>query len=85
MTDISLQTLCVCVRYNFPFLSFAKIVYLIVWCLSFQMKDEGTLPRYRLTDRLRTLRNFRPRPEEGKEMKDERGLDNVAFPEGSWE
>ena len=46
------------------------------------MKDEGTLPRYLVTRRLRTLRNSRPRPEEGKVMKDERGLDNVAFPEG---
>ncbi|XP_020626412.1 uncharacterized protein LOC110063758 [Orbicella faveolata] len=54
-------------------------------CGKRQVSDEATLPKNRLADRLRTLRNSRPRPEEGKSMKDERGLNSKAFPEGSWE
>jgi len=43
------------------------------------VSDEATVPKNRLADRLRTLRNSRPRPEEGKSMKDERGLKKKPF------
>ncbi|KAL9971337.1 hypothetical protein ACROYT_G023849 [Oculina patagonica] len=56
-------------------------------CGKRQVNDEVTLPRSRLANRLRSLRNSRP-PEEGrsnKEEKDERRLGNIADPKGSWE
>ena len=49
------------------------------------MWNDATLARNRLADRVRMLRNARPRPDEGKGMKDNNGLENAAFPEGSWE
>jgi len=49
------------------------------------MGNDATLARNRLADRVRMLRNPRLRPDEGKGMKDDNGMENMAFPEGSWE
>ncbi|KAL9971338.1 hypothetical protein ACROYT_G023850 [Oculina patagonica] len=54
-------------------------------CGKRQVNDEVTLPRSRLANRLRSLRNSRPKTEEGRSIKDGRRLGNIANPEGPWE
>jgi len=54
-------------------------------CGKRQVNDEAVMARNRLRDGMRMLRNSRTRPEEGQTRRDERGLDNMAFHEGSRE
>jgi len=49
------------------------------------VNDEAAISRNRLRDGIRMLRNSRTRPEKGQTRRDERGLDNMAFHEGSRE
>ncbi|KAJ7393524.1 hypothetical protein OS493_006508 [Desmophyllum pertusum] len=54
-------------------------------CGKRQVNDEVTPPRGRLANRVRLLRNFHASSDEGRSMKEERGLGNIADTEGSWE